>query len=89
MNRNLDNINEHGIDEGDHPPITPIGINYSKYSSRLTEKQNDLYNLICDYYFASLSPDMEYNTVTYEFKIGNKIYNATSHVIENEGAEQL
>ena len=82
---NLDNINEYGIDEGDHPPITPIGINYSKYSSRLTEKQNDLYNLICDYYFASLSPDMEYNTVTYEFKIGNKIYNATSHVIENEG----
>ena len=45
MNGNLDNINEHGIDEGDHPPITPIGINYSKYSSRLTEKQNDLYNL--------------------------------------------
>ena len=68
VNGNLDKINEYGIDEGDHPPITPIGINYSKYSSRLTEKQNDLYNLICDYYFASLSPDMEYNTVTYEFK---------------------
>ena len=88
VKENLDSINEHGIDEGDHPPITPIGVNYDNYSTKLTEKQEELYNLICDYYFASLSPDMEYNTVTYEFKIGNKKYNATSHVIENEGYSQ-
>ncbi len=79
---NLDAINENGFDAGDHPPITPL--NYG-YNITLNKNQEVLYNLICDYYLASLSPDMEYNSITYEFKIGNKIYKATSHVIENEG----
>ena len=82
VNENLDTINEHGVDAGDHPPITPLGLSYGK---NLTQKQEELYNLICDYYFASLSADLEYNTVTYEFYVGNKKYKATSHVIENEG----
>ena len=82
---NLDTINEGGIDAGDHPPITPLSLNDD---INLTEKQDKLYNLIIDYYLASLSPDMEYNNVIYEFKVGNKIYKATSHVIENEGYSQ-
>ena len=77
---NLDWINENGFDAGDHPPITPLNIPYN-----LNNKQEELFNLICDYYFASLSPDLEYNSVSYEFKIGNKVYNATSHIIEEEG----
>ena len=79
---NIDTINENGFDAGDHPPITPLGLDYN---TDLTKKQADLYELICDYYFASLSPDIEYNSITYEFKVGNKTYKATSHIIENEG----
>lgn len=79
---NLESVNENAFDAGDHPPITPLGLDYN---IKLTKKQEDLYNLICDYYFASLSPDIKYNNISYAFKINNEIYTATSHIIENEG----
>ena len=82
VNENIDSINEGGYDAGDHPPITPLGL---LYNQRLKEKENELYNLICNYYLASLSPDLEYNSVVYEFEINNKTYKSTNNVIKREG----
>ena len=55
-----------GIDAGDHPPITP---SRNAQKERLNEKESKLFDLICQYYFASLSPDLEYENYTYEFEI--------------------
>ena len=81
MYENIDSINE-GFDAGDHPPITPSKI---PKEGKLSEDQLDLYNLICDYYLASLSSDLEYANITYEFEIDNKLYKSTCSVIEKEG----
>ena len=55
----IDNLDEDtstlsgGIDAGDHPPITP---SRNPKKGRLNEKESKLFELICQYYFASLSP---------------------------------
>ena len=49
----------------------------------LRGKQNDLFKLICNYYFATLSPSLEYDKINYKFQIGNKIYNAETSFIED------
>ena len=79
---NIDFINEGGIDSGDHPPITPSKI---PKKGKLNKKELELYDLICDYYLASLSPDLEYENITYKFEIDNKIYKSTCSIIEKEG----
>ena len=82
---NLNDIDlspEGGIDAGDHPPITPSRIPSNKV---LNEEELDLYYLIRDYYFASLSPDLEYENIIYEFDLENKKYNSTCSVIKNKG----
>ena len=79
---NIDFINEGGIDAGDHPPITPSKI---PKKGKLNKKELELYDLICDYYLASLSPDLEYENITYKFEIDNKIYKSTCSIIEKEG----
>ena len=71
-----------GNDNDDHPPITPVR-NPSK--GRLNKKESDLFNLICDYYFASISPNLEYENITYEFLIDNERYKSTCSIIENKG----
>ena len=81
FDENIDSINE-GFDAGDHPPITPSRI---PKKGKLSKDQLDLYDLICDYYLASLSSDLEYTNITYEFEIDNKTYKSTCSVIDKEG----
>ena len=71
-----------GIDMGDHPPITPSRM---PQKNKLKGEEYDLFKLICNYYFATLSPSIKYDKINYIFKIGNKDYNAESSFIEQLG----
>ena len=71
-----------GVDAGDHPPITPTQM---PDKNRLKGKELDLFELICQYYFASLSPDCEYENITYEFEVEEKIYDSSCSVIKKIG----
>ena len=83
----IDNIDEGtsivngGIDAGDHPPITPTG---NQQRGRLKEKESKLFELICQYFLASLSPDLEYENYTYEFEIEKEIYESSCSVIKKK-----
>ena len=71
-----------GIDAGDHPPITPAR---NPRNGRLKGKDKELFDLICQYYFASLSPDLEYENLTYEFEVEEEIYDSSCSVIKSIG----
>ena len=80
--KDIDFMSEEGIDAGDHPPITP---SKKPAEGRLNNRELDLFNLIRDYYFTSLSPDLEYENITYEFNINNEDYKLSCSIIEKEG----
>jgi DNA topoisomerase-3 len=71
-----------GYDAGDHPPITPAR---KPKEGELKGKELQLFNLICQYYFASLSQDLEYDNLTYEFEVDGKKYTSSCSLIKNEG----
>ena len=80
--KDIDFMSEEGIDAGDHPPITP---SRKPAENRLTKKELDLFNLIRDYYFASISPDLEYENITYEFSVDSGEYKSTCSIVNKEG----
>ena len=82
INENVLMLNE-GIDMGDHPPITPMRNIRNK--SYLSNKELKLYDLICNYYFASFSSDMIYDNVHYKLNINNEIHNSTCSIIKQMG----
>ena len=71
-----------GVDMGDHPPITPARM---PNKNRLKGKEYDLFKLICNYYFATLSPSLKYEKINYQFQIGDNLYNAESSFIDELG----
>ena len=71
-----------GVDEGDHPPITPAR---KPKEGKLQGRELELFRLICQYYFASLSPDLEYENLTYEFQVEEKVYDSSCSVIKKMG----
>ena len=81
INENVLMLNE-GINMGDHPPITPLR---KIKKTKLTNNETRLYDLICNYYFASLSSDMSYDNIQYELNINNKTYKSTCSIIKEIG----
>ena len=79
---NEDSSSRLGYDAGDHPPITPAR---KPKEGELKGKELQLFNLICQYYFASLSQDLEYDNLTYEFEIDGQKYTSSCSLIKNEG----
>ena len=71
-----------GVDAGDHPPITPAR---KPKNVKLKGKELDLFNLICKYYFGSLSPDLEYENLTYEFEVDKESFESSCSVINKLG----
>ena len=71
-----------GINAGDHPPITP-----AKVANKEDLKGNhwSLYECICNNYFASISPPIQYDNITYKFDIGGLNFEENSSKINNEG----
>ena len=71
-----------GINAGDHPPITP-----AKVADKNDLKGNhwNLYECICNNYFASISPPIEYDNITYKFEICGLNFEENSSKINNEG----
>ena len=71
-----------GINAGDHPPITP-----AKVADKSDLKGNhwNLYECICNNYFASISPPIEYDNITYKFEICGLNFEENSSKINNEG----
>ena len=82
INENVLMLNE-GIDMGDHPPITPT--RKLKKNNLKNNNEYKLYELICNYYFASLSSDMHYENIKYELIINNQSYNSTCSLIKESG----
>ena len=81
FDENENSILSGGIDEGDHPPITPA----RPLDAKLKGKEFDLFKLICQYYFASLSPDLEYENLTYEFEVDEQIFDSSCSLIKKIG----
>jgi DNA topoisomerase-3 len=79
---NESSFSREGYDAGDHPPITPAR---KPEKGELRGKDLELFNLICQYYFASLSQDLEYDNLTYEFEIDGIKYTSSCSLIQNEG----
>ena len=80
-NFDAESILNGGSNFGDHPPITPSRANNK---GNLQGKELELFELILKYYFASLSPNLEYENLTYEFEIEGKKYKSTCSVIKND-----
>ena len=74
--------NPKGVDMGDHPPITP-----SKVANQndLKGEYWKLYEFICNHFFSSLSPSIEYDEIEYEIDINGEIFNENSLKITNDG----
>ena len=89
MNDLLDNFNKENIDfsageeKGGHEPIVPTK-SVTELSIR-NELNWKLYKCICSYYFASLSPPMEYENMEYEFYIGKYKLLKTVSKLNKEG----
>ena len=81
INENVLMLNE-GINMGDHPPITPLR---KIKKTKLSDKEKKLYDLICNYYFASLSSDMSYDNIHYELNINNITFKSTFSIIKEIG----
>ena len=71
-----------GINAGDHPPITP-----AKVANKDDLKGNhwSLYECICNNYFASIAPPIQYDNITYKFDICGLNFEENSSKINNEG----
>ena len=71
-----------GINAGDHPPITP-----AKVANKEDLKGNywNLYECICNNYFASISPNIDYDNITYKFEVCGLNFEEYSSKITNEG----
>ena len=71
-----------GINAGDHPPITP-----AKVATKNDLKGNNwnLYECICNNYFASISPPVQYDNITYKFEINGLTFEEYSTKINQEG----
>lgn len=80
--RNIDSATMRGIDEGDHPPITP---SKSAKKDKLSKEQWELYECICSNYFASLSDSLEYEQIKYTLEIDNNDFECSSSKIIKEG----
>ena len=81
INENVLMLNE-GINMGDHPPITPLR---KIKKTKLSDREKELYDLICNYYFASLSSDMSYDNIQYELNINNITFKSTCSIIKEIG----
>ena len=69
-----------GVEKGGHQPIIP-----TSYYSFSSDNYSKLHYLICLYYFASLSPPMEYEIKEYKMKIGDYSFIGSSSKVIKEG----
>ena len=69
-----------GVEKGGHQPIIP-----TSYYSISSDNYSKLHYLICLYYFASISPPMEYEIKEYKMKIGDYSFIGSSSKIIKEG----
>ena len=87
--KNVSNLLSHfkkpslrGVDAGDHPPITPSKVGTSE---NLSGDYWKLYEFICTHFFASLSPNAEYDDISYKIDVNGEIFEESSMKITNEG----
>lgn len=82
FNKNQINFSR-GEEKGGHQPIVPT----KSLNGPIIEKadQWDLYRCICLYYFASLSPQMEYENMECEFHLGKYKFTKTFSKIIRKG----
>ncbi len=71
-----------GVDVGDHPPITPSRV---ANPGDLKGDQWELYEFICNTFFASLSEGAEYEETVYELDVNNNIFECDSSHITKQG----
>ena len=87
---NFDSLNldySKGQEKGGHQPIFPLKYYNHEENLEFTldEVEEKLYNLICLYYFASLSPPLKYELKKYILKVGDYFFIGSSSKIIEEG----
>jgi len=68
LTSNAENLIKRGEDAGDHPPITPCKNGRIKES---LEGEKKLYEIICNYFFSSMSAPSEISETTYKFVLNS------------------
>lgn len=73
-----------GVDNGDHPPITP-----SKGGAGLTGDNKRLYDFIASHFVATLMESAEYEETDYVLTLGTETFKASSLTLIKEGFLKL
>lgn len=71
-----------GVDMGDHPPITPVRV---VDPHTLGGLEGRLYEIITDYFLASVSEDCKYKTTTVKFDIGGESFECSGRKVISAG----
>ena len=71
-----------GTDIGDHPPITPSRV---AFPENIDKDLWNIYELICNYYFTSLSSSIVYEDTTYSLDINGIPFEEKAITIKDEG----
>ena len=71
-----------GIDIGDHPPITPSRV---AFPDNIDKDLWNIYELICNYYFTSLSSHIVYEDTTYTLDINGIPFEEKAITLKEEG----
>ena len=71
--------------EADHPPITPVAWEEDLMWLEENSAEQKIFDLVMMNFFASISVDAQYNSVTTTFEVGGKIFKETHLEMVEEG----
>ncbi|KAJ9471097.1 putative uncharacterized protein LOC100215195 [Diplonema papillatum] len=75
-------IPTNGVDQGDHPPITPC--RYAT-SAMLSPAEFRVYDLVVRSFLGSLLPPARYRDITYSFDVCGEVFTARRYQIDDKG----
>lgn len=75
----------HGINAGDHPPITPVG----PFNASLGGSAQRVYDLIASNFIASVSPDCKLLKMSIHISLGEEVFQATGQRLLDPGFTQV
>ena len=78
------NFDEFAV-EADHPPITPVANQNKLVKLKIDSAEQKIFELVIMNFFASISEDAQYNSVTTTFEVGGQIFKETHLEMVEEG----
>ena len=71
-----------GVDQGDHPPITPVK---SASRSQLGDREWKLYNFITRTFLGCISSDAVFDQLKIDFEVGNEYFKLKGNILRDPG----